>query len=78
MKQDAKILLAKISYAMGDYLAAHKILQEMNLESISLQNMSIRKLQLIGEGFAIKGKQAVKMIHIICHHFFIGHIVYRL
>jgi len=49
------MLLAKIRYALGDHRGALDRLEEVALDSLPLEDISSRKLKLIGECFAIKG-----------------------
>jgi len=55
MKQEILMLLAKIRYAVGDHQGALDRLEELNLDSLPLGDISSRKMKLIGECFAIKG-----------------------
>jgi hypothetical protein len=55
MKQEVLMLLAKVHYATGDYQGALDRLDEACLESMSFNEMSSRKLKLVGECYAIKG-----------------------
>ena len=53
--QHAYLLLAKIMYATGDYEGALHIYADTGLDKITVFSVSDRKLQLVGEAFAIKG-----------------------
>ena len=55
MKEEARLLLAKIHFAMGDYLRCLSVFEEMALDNISVSGVSNRKLQLMAEAYAIKG-----------------------
>lgn len=50
------LLLGKLQYALGDYVGALNKYDEVDLENITLENVSNRKLKLLAEAFAIKGK----------------------
>jgi len=57
MRQEILFLLAKIRYALGDHQGALDRLEEVQLDSIPLgADISSRKMKLIGESFAIKGR----------------------
>ena len=53
LKEDARILMAKLSYVLSDYSNAISRLDF--LEKIDVEASSNRKMRLIGEAYAIKG-----------------------
>ena len=75
MKQELILLLGKLHYAMGDYSKALSQYEEANLDSLSLSNISVRKLKIIGEAFAIKGPY-LSGIHAVVK-WYIKEICYR-
>ena len=50
------MLLGKVFYANGNYQAALDKYNDLGLENLPLSDISSRKLKIIGESFAIKGK----------------------
>ena len=56
LRQEALLLLAKVHYARGQYQEALSCFDQMDLEKVKIDYISSRKLKLIAEGFAIKGK----------------------
>lgn len=56
MKEETILLLGKLHYAMADYTSTLARYEEANLDNISLNNVSMRKLKIIGEAHAIKGE----------------------
>ena len=49
------LLQGKVHYAMGDYQGALAIFNQVGLDRLNVDNVSIRKLKIVGEAFAIKG-----------------------
>jgi len=56
MKQEILMLLAKIRYALGDHQGALDRLEEVALDTLPLSDISSRKMKLMGESFAIRGR----------------------
>ena len=55
MKEECVFLMAKLQYAQGDYRGALDRLQPTQLEQITVDNSSNRRLKIVSEAFAIKG-----------------------
>ena len=55
MQLECNLLLAKIHYVMGDYKGALSKYNSMGLDTLSVNNITNRRLKLIGEAFAVKG-----------------------
>lgn len=53
--QEAHLLQAKVMYAMGNYQTALGKYQQIDLEHITVERATDRKLLLIAQSFAIKG-----------------------
>ena len=64
LKQETLLLLAKLQYTMGDYNGALARYDEVKLDTITVESISNRRLKLVGEAFAIKGR--VRNLIFVC------------
>ena len=55
MTLETNLLLAKVHYVMGDYKGALSKYNAIGLDNLSVNNITNRRLKLIGEAFAVKG-----------------------
>lgn len=53
---DGHMLLAKLSYACGNYDEAMKHCHEAKLNSVTQTDLQIRNIRILAESFAVKGK----------------------
>ena len=74
MKEECVFLMAKLQYAQGDYRGALDRLQPTQLEQITVDNSSNRRLKIVSEAFAIKGDVSFKLSHSCNSGSFIGFV----
>ena len=56
MKEECVFLMTKLQYAQGDFRGALDRLEPTHLEQLNLDICSNRRLKIISEVYAIKGK----------------------
>ena len=66
---ESELLLSKIHYAMGDYKAALLRYDAIGLDNITVNNISNRRLKLVGEAYAVKGMYRSTVIFAFVHIF---------
>ena len=57
LKQDALLLLGKMYYVTSQYEKALKVYEDLKLDDLSVAEINSRKMKLVGEAFAVKGRR---------------------